>query len=108
MYHASKTSTNKRFTDGFNILVSYAFGKIWEMPGGNVRSYIKNAHNLSSEGGPAAPDIRQWLSVNNLYELSVGREREVKRNKWDWGGNPVWLPDCGDYQLWVDHKYGNG
>jgi len=44
---------------------------------GNVRSYIKNAHNLSAEYGPAAPDIQQRPSVSNLYELSVGREPGV-------------------------------
>jgi len=77
MYHVSKTSLNKRFADGFNILVPYAFGKNLENPDGNVRSYIKNAHNLSAAYGPAAPDIQQRPSVSNLYELSVGREPGV-------------------------------
>ncbi|OLD83060.1 MAG: hypothetical protein AUF67_02005 [Acidobacteria bacterium 13_1_20CM_58_21] len=75
MYHVSKTSLNKRFADGFNILVPYTFSKNLVNAAGNVRSYIKNAHNLSAECGPAAPDIQQRLSVSNLYELSVGRER---------------------------------
>ena len=75
MYHASKTSLNKRFADGFNILVPCTFGKNLGNADGHVRSYIKNAHNLSAEYGPAAPDIQQRLYVSNLYELSVGRER---------------------------------
>ena len=75
MYHVSKTSLNKRFADGFNILVPYTFSKNLVNAAGNVRSYIKNAHNLSAEYGPAAPNIQQRLSVSNLYELSVGRER---------------------------------
>jgi len=75
MYHVSKTSLNKRFANGFNILVPYTFSKNLVNAAGNVRSYIKNADNLSAEYGPAAPDIQQRLSVSNLYELSVGRER---------------------------------
>ncbi len=95
MYHVSKTSLKKRFADGFNILVPYTFGKNLGNAHGNVRSYIKNAHNLSAEYGPAAPYIQQRLSVSNLYELSVGKERGgVKRHKWDSGGNP----DCGNYR----------
>jgi len=75
MYHASKTSLNKRFADGFNILVPCTFGKNLGNADGHVRSYIKNPHNLSAEYGPAAPNIQQRLSVSNLYELSVGRAR---------------------------------
>lgn len=75
MYHAFQTSLNKRFSNGFNILVAYTFAKNLGNSDGNVGSYIQDSHNPNREYGPAAPDLRHRLSVSYLYELPVGRGR---------------------------------
>ncbi len=118
MYHASKTSLNKRFADGFNVLVPYTFGKNLGNADGHVRSYIKNAHNLSADL-PLRTFSNGCPSV--ICTNYPSGERGGKRHKWDWGGNPGWLRDCGDYHRpnfglprvnpnvrGADHKYGNG
>ncbi len=76
MYNAFQTSLNKRFSNGFNMLVAYTFGKNLGNADGNVGAYIQNSQNPNAEYGPAAPDIRQRLSVSYLYELPVGRGRQ--------------------------------
>jgi len=75
MYHAFQTSLNKQFSGGFNMLVAYTFGKNLGNADGNVGTFIQNSHNPNGEYGPAAPDIRQRLSVSYLYELPVGKGR---------------------------------
>jgi len=75
-YNAFQTSLNKRFSDGFNILVSYTYAKNLGNADGNVGSYIQNAHNSNADYGPAAPDIRQRLSISGLYELPFGKGRK--------------------------------
>jgi len=75
-YNAFQTSLNKRFSNGFNMLVSYTFGKNLGNADGNVGTYIQDSHNPNKEYGPAAPDIRQRLSISALYELPFGRGRQ--------------------------------
>jgi len=75
-YNAFQTSLNKRFSGGFNMLVAYTFGKNLGNADGNVGTYIQNSHNPNGEYGPAAPDLRQRLSVSALYELPFGRGRK--------------------------------
>ena len=74
-YNAFQTSLNKRFSGGFNMLVSYTFGQNLGNADGNVGTYIQNSHDPNAEYGPAAPDIRQRLSISALYELPFGRGR---------------------------------
>ena len=80
MYNAFQTSLNKRMSNGFNVLVSYTFGKNLGNADGNVGTYIQNSHNPNGEYGPAAPDIRQRLTVSGLYELPVGQGRQFLPN----------------------------
>jgi hypothetical protein len=75
MYNAFQTSLNKRFSDAFNMLVAYTYGKNLGNADGNVGTYIQNSHDPNAEYGPAAPDLRQRLSVSYLYLLPVGRGR---------------------------------
>ena len=76
MYNAFQTSLNKRFSSGFNMLVAYTYGKNLGNADGNVGTYIQNSHDPNSEYGPAAPDLRQRLSISALYELPFGRGRQ--------------------------------
>ncbi len=76
MYNAFQASLNKRFSGGFNMLVAYTFGKNLGNADGNVGTYIQNAHDPNGEYGPAAPDIRQRLSISALYELPFGQGRQ--------------------------------
>jgi hypothetical protein len=57
------------------MLVSYTFGQNLGNADGNVGTYIQNSHDPNAEYGPAAPDIRQRLSISALYELPFGRGR---------------------------------
>jgi hypothetical protein len=75
-YNAFQTSLNKRFSGGFNMLVSYTFAKNLGNADGNVGSYIQNAHNPNGEYGPSAPDLRQRLAISGLYELPFGHGRK--------------------------------
>jgi len=79
-YNAFQTSLNKKFSGGFNMLVAYTFGKSLGNADGNVGAYIQNSHDPNAEYGPAAPDIRQRLSISGLYELPFGRGRKYMQD----------------------------
>ena len=74
-YNAFQASLNKRFSQGFNMLVSYTFAKNLGNADGNVGGYVQNSYFPNLEHGPVAPDLRQRFSVSYLYELPVGRGR---------------------------------
>ncbi|HTZ49923.1 MAG TPA: carboxypeptidase regulatory-like domain-containing protein [Verrucomicrobiae bacterium] len=75
-YNAFQTSLNKQYSSGFNILVAYTFAQNLGNADGNVGTYIQNAHDVNGEYGPAAPDIKQRLSISGIYEIPVGRGRK--------------------------------
>jgi hypothetical protein len=74
-YNAFQASLNKRFSDGFNILLAYTFAKNLGNADGNVGGYVQNAYFPNLEHGAVTPDLRHRLSVSYLYELPVGRGR---------------------------------
>lgn len=74
-YNAFQASLNKRFSNGFNMLVAYTFAKNLGNADGNVGGYLQNSYAPNREYGPVAPDLRQRLSVSYLYEIPVGRGR---------------------------------
>jgi len=76
MYNAFQTSLNKRFSNGFNVLVAYTYANNMGNADGNVGTYIQNSHEPNTEYGPAAPDLRQRLSISALYELPFGHGRQ--------------------------------
>lgn len=71
-YNAFQASLNKRFSNGFNVLVAYTFAKNLGNADGNVGGYVQNAYFPNLEHGAVAPDLRHRLSVSYLYELPVG------------------------------------
>jgi hypothetical protein len=74
-YNAFQASLNKRFSQGFNMLVAYTFAKNLGNADGNVGGYVQNSYFPNLEHGPVGPDLRQRFSVSYLYELPVGRGR---------------------------------
>ena len=79
-YNAFQASLNKRFSQGFNMLVAYTFAKNLGNADGNVGGYVQNSYFPNLEHGPVAPDLRQRFSVSYLYELPVGRGRRFFAN----------------------------
>ncbi|MGA8149702.1 MAG: carboxypeptidase regulatory-like domain-containing protein [Terriglobales bacterium] len=74
-YNSLQASLNKRFSQGFNMLVAYTYSKNLGNADGNVGGYVQNAYFPNLEHGPVAPDLRQRLSVSYLYEIPVGHGR---------------------------------
>ena len=74
-YNAFQASLNKRFSQGFNMLVAYTFAKNLGNADGNVGGYVQNSFFPNLEHGPIAPDLRQRFSISYLYELPVGHGR---------------------------------
>jgi hypothetical protein len=74
-YNAFQASLNKRFSQGFNMLVAYTFAKNLGNADGNVGGYVQNSFFPNLEHGPVAPDLRQRFSISYLYELPVGHGR---------------------------------
>jgi Carboxypeptidase regulatory-like domain len=74
-YNAFQASLNKRFSNGFNMLVAYTFAKNLGNADGNVGGYVQNAYFPNLEHGAVSPDLRQRLSVSYLYEMPVGHGR---------------------------------
>jgi hypothetical protein len=79
-YNAFQTSLNKRFSSGFNLLVSYTLAHNLGNADGNVGAAIQDAHHPEREYGPVLPDLRHRFVVSYLYELPVGRGRRVLGN----------------------------
>jgi hypothetical protein len=75
MYNSLQASLNRRFVNGFNVLLAYTYSSDLGNADGNVAGYIQDAHTPQLEYGPVAPDLRQRFTASYLYELPVGRGR---------------------------------
>jgi hypothetical protein len=75
MYNSLQASLNRRFVNGFNVLLAYTYSNDLGNADGNVAGYIQDAHTPQLEYGPVAPDLRQRFTASYLYELPVGRGR---------------------------------
>jgi hypothetical protein len=74
-YNSLQASLNKKFSGGFNILLSYTYSNSLGTADGNVGSAIQNAYNVNAEYGPVPPDFLQQFVASYMYELPVGRGR---------------------------------
>jgi Carboxypeptidase regulatory-like domain/TonB dependent receptor len=96
-YSALQTKLEKRFSQGFNILVSYTFahdiGSAEGDPGGG-QGAVQNPYNLKAERGNAAPDFRHYFVTSYLYQIPFGRGRRF-------GANMSYLANliAGDWEL---------
>jgi hypothetical protein len=80
-YHALQMRLQQRFSNGFTLLGSYAYGKSIDN-GSGIRTTDgdpltpSNNYNLAAERGLSAFDFRQRLTASFLYELPFGKGRQ--------------------------------
>ena len=74
-YNALQASVNRRFSKGFNLLVSYTLAHNLGNADGNVGAAIQDAHHPEREFGSVLPDLRHRFVVSYIYEIPVGRGR---------------------------------
>lgn len=81
-YHALQMRLQQRFSNGFTLLGSYAYGKSIDN-GSGVRTTDgdpltpSNNYDLRAERGLSAFDFRQRLTASFLYELPFGKGRKI-------------------------------
>jgi hypothetical protein len=79
-YHALQMRLQQRFSNGFTLLGSYAYGKSIDN-GSGIRTTDgdpltpSDNYNLRAERGLSAFDFRQRLTASFLYELPFGKGR---------------------------------
>jgi hypothetical protein len=71
-YHSFQTSLNKKFANGFNLLVAYTFAKSLGNTDGDFAGEIQNAHDVRAANGETTPDIRHRMVLSYLWELPFG------------------------------------
>jgi hypothetical protein len=71
-YNSFQTSLNKRFADGFNLLLAYTFAKSLGNTDGDFAGEIQNAHDVRAANGTTTPDIRHRIVLSYLWELPFG------------------------------------
>jgi len=82
-YHALEAKLNKRFSHGFNLLVSYTWSKLLD----DVSSSLGTGESVSSPGiqdfdnrraerSYATFDVPQYIAINGIYELPFGPNRK--------------------------------
>ncbi|MFN9432545.1 MAG: TonB-dependent receptor domain-containing protein [Acidobacteriota bacterium] len=84
-YHALQMRLQQRFSNGFTLLGSYAYGKSIDN-GSGVRTTDgdpltpSDNYNLNAERGLSAFDFRQRFTASFLYELPIGRGKKIGLN----------------------------
>ncbi|MFB3905063.1 MAG: carboxypeptidase regulatory-like domain-containing protein [Acidobacteriota bacterium] len=68
VYHAMQSKVEKRFSQGFSLLVSHAWSKLID---NNTTSWVNTRHYRSVSG----QDRRQLLKISSVYELPFGPGR---------------------------------
>ncbi|MGH9434044.1 MAG: hypothetical protein ACRD3T_21150, partial [Terriglobia bacterium] len=79
-YNALEVSLNKKFSHGFNALLSYTYSNSLGTADGNVGSAIQDAYNINAEYGPVNPDFLHQFVVSYMYELPVGQGKRFLGN----------------------------
>ena len=74
-YNSFQASLNKRFSNGFNMLVAYTFAHNSGNADGNVGGAIQDSYHANREHGPVSPDLRHRISISYIYELPFGHGR---------------------------------
>ena len=83
-YNAMQVKLEKRYSNGFNFLVSYTWSKLMDnipasetgFPGGSFGGTgIQDWNNLRAERSVASFDTPQYLAVNGIYELPFGHKK---------------------------------
>ncbi len=83
-YHSGQAKLERRFTNGFNLIGSYAFSKLLDdvtgpWAGENTSgTAFQNNNNLRAEKSVSALDTTHHLSVSGVWELPFGNGRRFK------------------------------
>ena len=81
-YHSLQARLQHRFSHGFTVLGSYAYGKSIDN-GSGIRTTDgdpltpSDNYNLAAERGLSAFDFRQRLTISALYDVPIGRGRAI-------------------------------
>jgi hypothetical protein len=98
-YNSLQISANQRMTDGLQFLISYTWSKATDNgasgflasengPGGGGAG-IQDYYHPSSNEGPSASNVPQFLSTSMIYQLPFGRGRRYLQSgpiSWIVGG----------------------
>ena len=82
IYHGLQAKLEKKFSNGLQFMVSYAWANYIDIGGGgNTSNYISpNPSCFQCDRGPGAFDFRHILSVSYVYQLPFGRGRRYLPN----------------------------
>jgi hypothetical protein len=90
IYHALQAKLERRFANGFNLLVSYTWSKLIDDVGATTTGFpgesfsgggLQDYYNLRGERALATFDTPHYLAVNSVWELPFGRNRKfLNRN----------------------------
>ena len=81
IYHSLQAKLERRFANGFNLLVSYTWSKLIDDVGATTTGFpgesfagggLQNYYNLRDERALATFDTPHYLAVNSVWELPVG------------------------------------
>jgi hypothetical protein len=81
IYHALAVKVEKRFSQGFSILLAYTLAKLLDdgsnlaqvRPGGTVVTGPQNWNNLRAERSNSAEDVPQRLVISAVWDMPFGR-----------------------------------
>jgi hypothetical protein len=84
-YNAASVKATRRFSNGFNVIASYTFGKSLDDTSGirnqgNDNLYPQISQCISCEYGRSAFDVRNRIVASVLYELPIGRGKLLAVN----------------------------
>jgi len=79
-YNSFQTSLNKRFADGFNMLLAYTLAHSLGNTDGDFAGEIQNAHDVQAAYGSTTPDIRHRIVLSFLWELPFGPGKRFLAN----------------------------
>ena len=79
IYHSLQASVEKRFSKGFNLLVSFTAAKLidntTQAATGQTVASIQDPTNLRAERSIDPQDVSRRLVLSGVWELPIGRRR---------------------------------
>jgi hypothetical protein len=92
-YHALQASLEKRFSRGFNLLVSFTGSKLidntTQAATGQTVASVQDSTNLRAERSIDPQDVSRRLVVSGVWELPIGRGRAFGGNMNRWADGVI-------------------